>query len=81
MDGGVSSKLNHKKRESLSEYLVLPCRLLLEEMEDSEAQRRRGSTAWPALLGLSESSFSSPRPRNPLDRPERRRGTKNKHRN
>lgn len=74
------SKLNHNNSQSLSEYLVLPCRLQLEEMEDSEAQRLRGSTACPALLGLSGSAFSSSPPRNPLDRPERRHGTKNKHR-
>lgn len=51
------------------DYLVLPGRLLHEEMEDSEAQRLRGSTGLLALLG-STSCFSSSSPRKPLDKPE-----------
>lgn len=49
---------------------MLPGRLLHEEMDDSEAQRRRGSTGRLALLE-SSSSFSSSTSRKPLDRPER----------
>lgn len=51
---------------------MLPGRLLHEEMEDSEAQRLRGSTGLLALLE-SSISFSSSTSRKPLDRPERRR--------
>lgn len=60
--------------EEKTDHLVLPGRLLHEEMEDSEAQRLRGSTG---LLGLLESSspFSSSTSRKPLDRPERSRKT------
>lgn len=52
-------------------YLVLPGKLLHEEMEDSEAQRLRGSTGLLPLLE-STSSFSSSSCRKPLDKPERR---------
>lgn len=55
-------------------YLVLPGRLLHEEMEDSEAQRLRGSTGLLALLE-SCSSFSSSTSSKPLDRPEGRHNT------
>ena len=55
----------------LVDYLVPPGRLLHEEMEDSEAQRLRGSTGLLVLLDAS-SSFSSSSSRKPLDRPERR---------
>lgn len=50
---------------------MLPGRLLHEEMEDSEAQRLRGSTGLLPLLE-SMSSFASSSCRKPLERPERR---------
>lgn len=53
---------------------MLPGRLQHEEMEDSEAQRLRGSTGLLALLE-SSSSFSSSTSRKPLDKPERRHST------
>lgn len=52
-------------------HLVLPGRLLHEEMEDSEAQRLRGSTGLLAVLEATN-SFSSSSSRKPLDRPEKR---------
>lgn len=50
------------------DYLALPCKLQHEDMEDSEAQRLRGSTGL-LLLRVFSSSFSSSISRKPLDRP------------
>lgn len=60
---------SHLKRAG--SHLVLPGRLLHEEMEDSEAQRLRGSTGRLAVLEATN-SFSSSSSRKPLDRPEKR---------
>ncbi|TNN71853.1 hypothetical protein EYF80_017860 [Liparis tanakae] len=62
-------------KQVTANYLVLPGRLLHEEMEDSEAQRLRGSTGRLARPD-SSSSFSSSTSRKPLNRPGNRKRDK-----